>query len=62
MKEAQKYNGHNTCLMLFTVGEPNENPTMGIIPSLKEAISDTKNVNFSISTFALGYNVDSLLM
>ncbi len=62
MKEAQKYNGYNTCLMLFTDGEPNENPPMGIIPTLKEAISDIKNVNFTISTFAFGYNVDSLLM
>ena len=48
--------------MLFTDGEPNENPPMGIIPTLKETISDIKNVNFTISTFAFGYNVDSLLM
>ena len=60
--EAQKYNEYNTCLMLFTDGEPNENPPMGIIPTLKEAISDVKNVNFTISTFAFGYNVDSKLM
>ena len=62
MKEAQKYNGYNTCLMLFTDGEPNQNPPMLIIPKLKESIIDTKNVNFTISAFALGYNVDSLLM
>ena len=60
--EAQKYNDYNTCLMLFTDGEPNENPPMGIIPTLKEAISDIKKVNFTISTFAFGYNVDSKLM
>ena len=62
MIEAQKYKDYNTCLMLFTDGEPNENPPMGIIPTLREAISDIKNVNFTISTFAFGYNVDSKLM
>ena len=62
MIEAQKYKECNTCLMLFTDGEPNENPPMGIIPTLREAISDIKNVNFTISTFAFGYNVDSKLM
>ena len=62
MKEAQKYKMYNTCLMLFTDGEPNENPPMGIIPTLREAISDIKDVNFTISTFAFGYDVDSLLM
>ena len=35
---------------------------MGIIPTLKEAISDIKNVNFTISTCAFGYDVDSKLM
>ena len=62
MIEAQKYKDYNTCLMLFTDGEPNENPPKGIIPTLREAISDIKNVNFTISTFAFGYNVDSKLM
>ena len=60
--EAQKYKNYNTCLMLFTDGEPNENPPMGIIPTLRETISGIKNVNFTISTFAFGYSVDSLLM
>ena len=62
MIEAQKFKEYNTCLMLFTDGEPNENPPMGIIPTLREAISDIKDVNFTISTFAFGYNVDSKLM
>ena len=62
MIEAQKYKEYNTCLMLFTDGEPNENPPKGIIPTLKEAISGIKDVNFTISTFAFGYNVDSELM
>ena len=62
--EAQKYNSneYNICLMLFTDGEPNINPPEGIIPTLKEFISSTKNANFTISTFAFGYNVDSKLM
>ena len=65
MIEAQKFNNYNTCLMLFTDGEPNENPPIGIIPTiptLKETITDIKKVNFTISTFAFGYNVDSKLM
>ena len=62
MIEGQKYKDYNTCLLLFTDGEPNENPPMGIIPTLREAISDIKDVNFTISTFAFGYNVDSILM
>jgi Mg-chelatase subunit ChlD len=60
--EARKFKNYNTCLMLFTDGEPNENPPMGIIPSLRETISDIKDVNFTISTFAFGYNVNSILM
>ena len=60
--EAQKYKEYNTCLLLFTDGEPNVNPPKGIIPTLKESISSIKDVNFTISTFAFGYNVDSKLM
>ena len=60
--EAQKYKKYNTSLILFTDGEPNENPPMGIVPSLKESLSDIRNINFTISTFAFGYNVDSILM
>ena len=59
---SQRFQDYNTCLMLFTDGEPNVNPPMGIVPSLKEVISDTKNINFTISTFAFGYSVDSVLM
>ena len=62
INEAQKHENYNACLMLFTDGEPNINPSMGIIPSLKKTISDIKNVNFTISTFAFGYSIDSLLM
>ena len=63
MIEAKKYDeNYNISLLLFTDGEPNENPPMGIIPTLRESISDIKDVNFTISTFAFGYNVDSQLM
>ena len=48
--------------MLFTDGEPNVNPPNGILPTLRETISNIKDVNFTISTFAFGYNVDSILM
>jgi len=60
--EAQKYREYNTCLLLFTDGEPNINPPMGIIPTLRESMSSIKDVNFTISTFAFGYDVDSELM
>lgn len=53
--------GYNTSLLLFTDGEPNVNPPCGIIPELKELISGIK-LDFTISTFAFGYNVDSKLM
>ena len=59
---SQRYNNYSKCLMLFTDGEPNINPPMGIVPSLKEVISDIQNVDFTISTFAFGYRVDSKLM
>ena len=49
---SQRFENYNTCLMLFTDGEPNINPPMGIVPSLREVISDLKNINFTISTFA----------
>ena len=60
--EAQKYTNYNTSLILFTDGEPNQNPPKGIVPSLKETLSNIRNINFTISTFAFGYNVDSILM
>ena len=62
MLEAQKYKECNTCLLLFTDGEPNVNPPKGIIPTLKESLSTIKDVNFTISTFAFGYKFDSKLM
>lgn len=51
----------NTSLLLFTDGEPNKNPPMGIIPCLEDKLSDL-NVNFSISSFGFGYQIDSELM
>ena len=59
---SKRFKNYNICLMLFTDGEPNVNPPLGIVPSLKESISEIKNVNFTISTFAFGYEVDSELM
>ena len=59
---SKRFDNYSICLMLFTDGEPNVNPPLGIVPSLKETISDIKNVNFTISTFAFGYEVDSELM
>jgi hypothetical protein len=53
--------GFNTSLLLFTDGEPNQNPPMGIIPTLTEALSDMQP-DFTISTFSFGYSIDSDLM
>ena len=63
MIEAQKYDeNYNISLLLFTDGEPNQNPPKGIIPTLKKYLSDIKDINFTISTFAFGYEIDSILM
>jgi Mg-chelatase subunit ChlD len=61
--EANKYKDsiYSTHLLLFTDGEPNENPEIGIIPSLQNLLKDIE-LTFTISTFAFGYNVDSELM
>lgn len=63
INEAEKFSEsvYSTYLLLFTDGEPNVNPPMGIVPSLKEKLSDIK-MNFTLSTFAFGYSVDSELM
>jgi hypothetical protein len=53
--------GFNTSLLLFTDGEPNQNPPMGIIPTLTEALSNVQQ-DFIISTFSFGYSIDSDLM
>ena len=45
-----------------TDGEPNVNPPKGIINSLREFISNMNDINFTISTFAFGYKVNSKLM
>jgi Mg-chelatase subunit ChlD len=51
----------NTALLLFTDGEPNQNPPLGIVQTLKNALGTVER-NFTISTFAFGYGVDSDLM
>ena len=63
INSTKKYlnSNYNIQLLLFTDGEPNINPPLGIIPSLKEILSDM-DVNFIINTFAFGYDVDSVLM
>jgi Mg-chelatase subunit ChlD len=60
INEAAKFR-ENTSVILFTDGEPNINPSMGIIPSLKDALSGIK-AQFTISTFSFGYRIDSGLM
>jgi Mg-chelatase subunit ChlD len=61
IQEAQKIKNSNVLLLLFTDGEPNINPPMGIVPSLREHLCDIE-VNFTISTFSFGYMIDSVLL
>jgi hypothetical protein len=63
LDEAKGFSGRgfNTSLLLFTDGEPNQNPPMGIIPTLRDALSSTRQ-DFTISTFGFGYSIDSDLM
>jgi hypothetical protein len=63
LEEGKSYQGRgfNTVLLLFTDGEPNQNPPMGIIPTLRDALVGIKQT-FTISTFGFGYSIDSDLM
>ena len=51
INSTKKYlnSNYNIQLLLFTDGEPNIDPPLGIIPSLKEILSDM-DVNFIINT------------
>ncbi|KAK8846497.1 hypothetical protein M9Y10_020520 [Tritrichomonas musculus] len=51
----------NTSILLFTDGEPNINPPMGIIPTLEDKYTEFSS-HFTISTFGFGYDIDSDLM
>jgi hypothetical protein len=63
LEQAKTFSGRgfNISLLLFTDGEPNQNPLMGIVPTLKEALSEM-NQDFAISTFGFGYAINSGLM
>lgn len=51
----------NTCILLFTDGEPNVNPPRGIMRSLNNLMKSVSRV-FSIHTFGYGYQLDSELL
>jgi Mg-chelatase subunit ChlD len=53
--------GFNTSLLLFSDGESNENPQMGVVRTLRRAMTGM-NQDFTISTFGFGYSVDSALL
>jgi hypothetical protein len=63
LEQGKSYQGRgfNTTLLLFTDGEPNQNPPMGIVPTLRDALAGIKQT-FTISTFGFGYSIDSDLM
>jgi len=54
-------NSVNSCILLFTDGEPNINPPKGIVPSLNNMLKDKERL-FSIHTFGYGYELDSELL
>jgi Mg-chelatase subunit ChlD len=62
-EQAKRFEGRgfNVSILLFSDGEPNENPPMGIVRTLRNALSATKQ-DFTISTFGFGYSIDSGLM
>ena len=51
----------NTCLILFTDGEPNINPPRGIVPTLEKYIKEHP-LNSTIHSFGFGYSLDSALL
>jgi Mg-chelatase subunit ChlD len=51
----------NTCVLLFTDGEPNVNPPRDIMRSLNN-LKKTVSLAFSIHTFGYGYQLDSELL
>lgn len=51
----------NTSILVFTDGQPNIHPPMGLIPSLKNKLKGI-NVKFSISSFGYGYKIDANLL
>ena len=54
----------NNFILLFTDGEPNENPPKGIIPTLQEYVGAMSNPHelFNIHTFGYGYSLQSDLL
>ena len=62
IEESKRFKNYSICLKLFTDGEPNVNPPLGIVPSFKKIIFDIRNFNFTISTFAFGYRANFQMM
>lgn len=53
----------NISVLLLTDGEPNINPSRGIIPTLQSTIEARKiNQSFTLNTFGYGYDLDSKLL
>jgi len=52
----------NTSLLLLTDGEPTDIPPNGIVYSLKQALLEFPDRNFSINSFGFGYSLDSMLL
>ena len=53
----------NISVLLLTDGEPNINPSRGIIPTLQTTIQTRKiNQSFTLNTFGYGYALDSKIL
>lgn len=57
----QQTKNMNTSLLVFTDGEPNIHPPLGLIPTLKNKINKN-NIFYSISTISYGYEIDADLL
>jgi Mg-chelatase subunit ChlD len=49
-------------VMLFTDGEPTENPPRGILPEFQDRLAEAPERRWTLSTFSYGYSIDSALM
>ena len=60
--ESFPYNNYQKSIMVFTDGESNCDPPEGILPTLKSTLKTCKKINFTISTFSFGNEINPDLL